>query len=1244
LKVWKLRAYTRLVIVGFLVTVLVAVLFFLLLRQQNEKYSAFIKDSYGEYIEYLNKDTLASTARYVELSLPILHDTELLKREAGTDWFWEESARLTQMADIFNFAYIYYIEKAETGDGYNFLMSSGIERDAHPEWLGSSTWQGSPPDFVDKAWETGQMTYSSTPIANEWGTLISAVLPIINNGVVVGVLGVDYDVSVLNPLLEHQQELEKQETAMRNKLFAGYAVFCLLVILAMLTQMRLGYTYMIVPVAETEASAHTHLMLNATPLACAIFDDNLNMLDCNEMTLQLYGFEDKQVCLDHFFDYAPELQPDGAPSLDVVEREAVKVLKGPLSSSVFEWEYRATDGSPLPLEVTLVRIPWFDGYRLATYGRDMREIQEKNRLIADAENDSHAMLDANPLACSLFDENLKMIDCNFAAVRLYGFADKEDCMARFRDTSPEFQPDGQRSAQKYKELLEKGFVDGELRFAWVHLNTSGEPIPLAVNLVRLGQGGRVRLASYARDMRRENAHEAEMQRIQVELENALVQAQEGLKAKSVFLARMSHELRTPMNSVIGVAEMMLRRHYSQEISEYLTIIRQSGLSLLGIINDILDYSKIEAGQIEIKTSEYAVSSLLYDLTSTIRVRSLDKSVAFSVKADSNMPALLIGDVMHIRQIVLNLLGNAVKYTQAGYVELEVQYEETGNRLIRLIFRVRDTGIGIKETDIASVFEDFTRVEDSEHEPIEGTGLGLAIANTLCRAMGGTLSVTSQYGVGSTFTFEIVQAYPSYQKLAHIPGAYEKRILFFEGNPVNASSLRYAFTNLGVNPVGTETLEEFQRELENNIFDFVFLPAKYAADSVYALSKHGRETQMIGMVELQDYMRYVGNVRVVLRPLYCVEVANILKGIFDDVALLDNAPPLLSSPTASVLIVDDMPTNLRVSKELLSLYSITADACSSGNEAVQLVKANRYDLIFMDHMMPGIDGVKATAVIRAIGENDPYYQNLPIVILTANAIDGQKEFFLANGINDFLAKPVEIRKLTEILAKWLPKDKQIYTAPTMPVISVPAVETEILHIAGVAVADGLRNIGGSLRAYIDILRVFSANAEERAPIMEQNLRSGELSPYMVSIHALKGAAQNIGADALAEAAQELETLAEANDLLTLREKTPDFLALLNTLTRDIAEAIRSYFPNDGNHGNISLRWLQKLKLSLADMDVQSINALMLEYLDRSVAVMENEDFMDIERHILLFEYEKAIVKIDALLTAKSGSQGHGANKR
>ena len=521
------------------------------------------------------------------------------------------------------------------------------------------------------------------------------------------------------------------------------------------------------------------------------------------------------------------------------------------------------------------------------------------------------------------------------------------------------------------------------------------------------------------------------------------------QAKTRFLSNMSHEIRTPINAVLGMNEMILRECGDGQLLHYAENIRSSGKTLLFLVNDILDLSKIESGNMEIVPAEYELADMIFDLWNAIFFRAQEKGLTVDFILDEALPRTLFGDDVRIRQIVTNLLTNAVKYTPRGGIRMRVRRETAEAEQIGLIISVEDTGIGIRQEDMEKLFERFRRLDEKNTRSIEGTGLGLNIAMSLLKLMGGDMRIDSEYQKGSTFTVNIPQ-----------------RVV--NGEPMGdfASVMR-----------GRQRPDA---ERERNRFE---------------------------------------------------------------------------APEAKVLVVDDNEINLDVFQALLKRTKMNVTAAGSGRECLELVKKERFHIIFMDHMMPEMDGVETLRAIRAL--TDFPNEATPVIALTANALSGAREFYLKEGFTDFLTKPLDPDLLEEMIVSYLPEEL-VKTGGTETAIGEDASQKEELRRLeqkGFRVSAGMDYCRGDGDFYGEILVRFARDAERKAADIEDAFQKEDIRNYQILTHALKSSAKMIGADALSEMARAAEDAAKNRDLACLRKNHRPLMERYRETARQISDAFR-----------------------------------------------------------------------------------------
>ncbi len=487
------------------------------------------------------------------------------------------------------------------------------------------------------------------------------------------------------------------------------------------------------------------------------------------------------------------------------------------------------------------------------------------------------------------------------------------------------------------------------------------------------------------------------------------------QAKSTFLANMSHEIRTPMNAILGMSDIALRHGSTAQVEECLQNIKGAAGSLLAIINDILDFSKIEAGAIEIMPEPYYVESFINDIVSLINVRLGRKNIEFFIDDYHATPNILIGDSIRIKQVLINLLTNALKFTYEGHIRLNIGAEpaEKGEKTF-LKVSVEDTGIGIRREDLPVLFNTFSQLDTKKNRNIEGTGLGLAITKSLVEEMGGSISVTSTYGKGSCFSFEIPQEVEENTPLLEKKDFGKIKAGVWLESKVKAEFLCQKLAHMGFEAhlIANETeianyTHVFVDYYKLDSLDLSAFPETY----IIAISRNYFEGK-----DMPD------NVTVAYTPLTTIVMARLLEGTVyhaGDSAGRD-AGFSLKTHGVRALVVDDNSINLIITQSVLEEYDIAVDTVLSGEEAINNVKKVAYDVIFMDHMMPKMDGVEATQHIRAL--NGDRFSVVPIVALTANAVGDVRSGFIKAGMNDFLSKPLIIKELERVLRQWLPTDK------------------------------------------------------------------------------------------------------------------------------------------------------------------------------------------------------------------------------
>jgi len=725
----------------------------------------------------------------------------------------------------------------------------------------------------------------------------------------------------------------------------------------------------------------------------------------------------------------------------------------------------------------------------------MREAEERTQL----------MIDEAPFCALFWDKDLNVIDCNQEAVKMFDLSGKQEFIDKFKILSPEFQPDGALSKEKGVALVTKALVEGYSNFEWLHQKLDGEQIPVEVTCIRVKYRDEYTITEYMRDLREQKAKIAEMRKAEL--------AEESSKAKSDFLARMSHEIRTPMNAIIGITEIQLQDNMlPTDIKEAFERIYNSGDLLLGIINDILDLSKIEAGKLEIVPAQYDIASLINDTVQLNIMRYESKQIEFILEIDENMPLMLFGDELRIKQILNNILSNAFKYTDEGTVKMTVTAKKYGNDEATIIFTITDTGQGMTQEQLRNLGTEYSRFNMDVNRKTEGTGLGMNITMNLIHLMNGSISIDSTPGIGSAFT-------------VHLPQKC-----------------------MNSEPIG--------KELADNLMH-------HNLDGI---------SRMRTIQVKRDFMPY-----------------------------------------GRVLVVDDVETNLYVAKGLMSPYGLSIDVSMSGLEAIERIRSGSvYDVIFMDHMMPKMDGIEAVKIIRNLGYKEP------IVALTANALAGQAEIFFNNGFDGYISKPIDIRQLNSTLNK-LVRDKQ------------PAAVIEEARRQ----KESLSNASHYSSFNRQLIEFFLRDAKKSAAVLEtvyinKGRRSEDISMFIINVHGMKSALANIGKTELSEQAARLEQAGRDKNIKYIMSELPSFLELLYDVIHKL-ENENNALKTDAGDDELNPQFLKEkllaIRSSCAIYNKKAAKNILLELKEKSWPPSEAKLLSDISEYLLHSEFDEILKSID-----------------
>ncbi|HUT94750.1 MAG TPA: response regulator [Thermoguttaceae bacterium] len=791
--------------------------------------------------------------------------------------------------------------------------------------------------------------------------------------------------------------------------------------------------------------------------------------------------------------------------------------------------------------VTTTKLSLYDeeGRVVGTFGisRDITEQKQAAEALRISEMKYRTLYDSTRDAIMLVTPEEGFLSGNPAAVELFGCKSEADFTSSTPvDFSPEHQPDGTPSSVKARQMMATAIEQGSHFFEWTHKCVDGSEFDATVLLTRMELEGRRILQATVRDVTEQNrAAEA--------LRAAKEAAETASRAKSAFLANMSHEIRTPMNVIIGMTELVLDTRLSAEQREYLLALQESSEALLSLINDVLDFSKIEAGKLDLDSSVFDLHDSLGDMTKWLAVRAHGKGLELACHIRPEVPVAVVGDPARLRQVVINLLGNAIKFTDHGEVVLDVRFQSELNGQVVLHFAVSDTGVGIAEDKLGVIFGAFEQADNTTTRRFGGTGLGLAISSRLVELMGGRIWAESQIGQGSTFHFTarfgLALGEPSATRTVESAIVRGTRVLVVDDNATNRFILEEMLGNWGMLPTAVAGVREALGQLRQarssgEPFPLVISDVHMPELDGFALVNEIREDPTIGSTVIMmltsgnrpgdiAQCEEMGVAAYLLKPVKqselfdAVMMALGITTVEDEAAVVpDRELPTRDRPLR-ILLAEDSLVNQKLAIGLLKRRGHAVVVANNGKEALATLELEKFDLIIMDVQMPEMDGLEATAAIRAREKQTGAH--VPIIAMTAHAMKGDRERCLDAGMDRYISKPIRARVLFEVIDEVVGS-----STPSDAVPEFPLPEGE-----GVDWNEALGAMKGD-RELLDI--VVQAALEEVPRLMEeirQAIAAGDAAALRLAAHTLKGSIRYFGQGPAYQHAYRLEEMGRDGQL-------------------------------------------------------------------------------------------------------------------
>lgn len=745
-----------------------------------------------------------------------------------------------------------------------------------------------------------------------------------------------------------------------------------------------------------------------------------------------------------------------------------------------------------------------------------------------------------------------------------------------------------------------------------------------------------------------------------ELLNVIEELEKAENSKDDFVANVSHEIRTPINTICGMSEVILKEELPFSVQEKVQDIQRAGRNLMGIVSDILDFSELQTDEIEIEEEAYNISSTINDVIHMAMAYKNDKKIELIIDCDPNVPCELLGDEKKLRRVILKLINNAIKFTESGCVTLGIGYRKESYG-INLSVTIKDTGIGIREENLERLFTSFNQVDASKKRQEGGLGLGLAISHALVQKMGGTITVKSKWGKGTTVRVVVPQKILDDTPIVSLRDKEHIYVAtYLDMEQFEMSEIRDEYSNMILNMAEKlkgkcqvcRDLAQLQRRTEKEKFSHIFTSIIEYRENPAFFDELAKETKVVVVLDQKDEKEITNpQLLKIYKPFYILTVVSVLNGernVKNQLNLCSQTK--IETKDVHVLVVDDNSMNIRVVEEMLAAYNIKVTKAVSGKEALGKITSMDYDFVFMDQMMPEMDGVECFHRIRQ--KSGTYYQNVPIIALTANTVAGTRERLLKEGFNDYLEKPIERSVLERVLKRNLPpekimekrkagsiSEKNMEKQPEEAVVErSQAEESEVdwlqkLEALGMDTKSALLYCNGH-EAYYKILQGYCEEGEKLKNQLSDFFGKQDWKNYTITVHGIKSAMRSIGAVILSDLAKELEMAGKKGNISYILEHHEEMLEVYVDLFDQLRNSGIFKECSDSETKQEERERKEERKAEelweLEEYDFDSI----LEKLEEAVYELNSKHMMEITEELKVCSYKgKALEELMVLAQKK-----------